>query len=632
MQRATGSNHDTRKTMRQDVRLHGQISNDIEYFATAASRNAFGGHFYQATAEGLRLFSPGNEVLLDRQGLWHRGNGGSFCEYMFGVDQPLADQAKAEVRNRLVLYGTSYEEGGSLRFFDRTDGFHSYEKIFFEGNAVHNYFFFLTGSVAGSLREQQEGILRLLGKLLKRSETVGRGDDGGVLEEIFSLLGHKSALYLIKLIDRRHQAYHDAFRSLYLRHKAIPDAEFAGLEQLAVNLGIDTYQQERIRVDIMYKHPDNRPIVDEYQNILIACNRKGRINASANARLIRLKTLSVRNKIPSALFYTLDEMFRYDQLVSLVEQDYIAETRQILQGLFFREQQIEDHLDREDLVKLLFAKRRACETRDHTFEQVLLETGKVCDEKIRDGADFSLLESFSSIVTYFDRYDNTAGPVNNLAFMETGPLAEESIRSLLGNKKVFDSLRDQLFDQLFFSGVLHNRYLGQFGRKKILCLQQGLGEIEAGSLTIAGLLERLRKIVEAEALYTLLLSHVKERIRHFYSRYATAEEQAALRREVEGELRSRGLWPGEIPRELFQQVVVNIKKEAIYLHNLLPTIVARGDTALREDFVENSGLDRFYVEELERQYFEHNDLDLDGLNRIRQGLADPHCEFAIGPP
>ena len=119
----------------------------------------------------------------------------------------------------------------------------------------------------------------------------------------------------------------------------------------------------------------------------------------------------------------------------------------------------------------------------------------------------------------------------------------------------------------------------------------------------------------------MLLSHVKERIRNFYSRYNTRAEQDALRLEVAEELRNKGLLAGDIPDGLFRDVVVNIKKEAIYLHNLLPRIVAEKDTALREDFLDNSGLDRFYVEELEREYFELNDLDLEDLYQIRKGLS-----------
>jgi uncharacterized protein (TIGR04442 family) len=40
----------------------------------------------------------------------------------------------------------------------------------------------------------------------------------------------------------------------------------------------------------------------------------------------------------------------------------------------------------------------------------------------------------------------------------------------------------------------------------------------------------------------------------------------------------------------------------------------------RRDFLDNSGLDRFYVEELELEYFQLNDLPLDDLYQIRKGL------------
>jgi len=607
--------------MHQEIRLHGHINETIEYFATAAARDAYRGYFYEVDGERLRFFSPGNELVLDADGVSHRGNGGSFCEYMFGVDQPLADLAKGDVRNRLVLYGASYEENGNLGFTSHTEGGQSYERIFFEGNAVCNYFFFLSGTISGSLQEQQEGILRQLGKLLKRSAAVGAGDDSGLGEELFDLLGPKSSLYLIKLINKKHKAYRDTFERLYLTYKAIPDDEFAGLQQLAECFGIDKYQQERIRIDVMYKPPENRRIVDEYKHILIDCTQRGSIGRLENARLTRLKTLSVRNKIPSALFYTLDEMLKHDNLVDLEEQNYIAETRQILFGLFFQERQIDASIDHEDMIKLLQAKRQASENRDHSFEQILLETGKSCDEKIRDGADIQLLENFSYIVTYFDRYDNAAAAINQLAFMENVRIGEELVRSLLGNRKAFNALAPGLFDSLFFSSLYANKYLGRFGAKKIRCLQKGLEEIEDGRLTVRGLLQCIEETCSQETTYNLLLGNVKERIRNFYSRYNTRAEQEALRLEVAEELRNRGNLEGDISDRLFRDVVVNIKKEAIYIHNLLPRIVAEKDTALREDFLDNSGLDRFYVEELEREYFDLNDLDLENLYQIRKGLS-----------
>jgi uncharacterized protein (TIGR04442 family) len=371
----------------------------------------------------------------------------------------------------------------------------------------------------------------------------------------------------------------------------------------------------------MYKHPDNQRIVDEYKNILIDCNRRGSINQLENARLTRLKTLSVRNKIPSALFYTLDEMLKHDKLVDLDEQDYLAETRQVLEGIFLTEAQIDASITGEDMKLLLLAKRQASENRDHTFEHILLETGRACDEKIHEGADLALLEHFSYIVTYFDRYDSTYANINELAFMENVRYSEDRIRSLLGNKKAFDELDPTLWKELFFKKIFENKYLGQFGRKKVHSLVKGLKAIEESRLAVPDLLGQLRASEVEERLYNTLLSHVKERIRNFYSRYNTRAEQEALLLEVAEELRNKGLAAGDIPPALFRDVVVDIKKEAVYLHNLLPKIVADRDVALREDFLDNSGLDRFYVEELEREYFELNNLDMEALYQIRKGYA-----------
>jgi uncharacterized protein (TIGR04442 family) len=140
-------------------------------------------------------------------------------------------------------------------------------------------------------------------------------------------------------------------------------------------------------------------------------------------------------------------------------------------------------------------------------------------------------------------------------------------------------------------------------------------------MTVQGLLQQLKEIDRQERLAVTLRNHVKDRIRNFYSRYNTRAEQDALRTEITDELRAKGLLEGDIPTELFRNVVVNIKKEAIYLHNLLPRIIADRDTALREDFLDNSGLDRFYVEELEREYFELNDLPMENLYQIRKGFT-----------
>lgn len=611
--------------MYKDIRLHGHTGNNIEYYAIVAGADAHQRYFFNSTEdESLRFFSPGNEFIIGNSGISHRGNGGSFCEYMFGVDQPLADLAKGDVLNRLVVYGAHYDnKTGALRFSDDTSGSQSYEKMFFEGNAVCNYFFFINSErFPGPLKKQQEGLVRLMGKAIKRSNAIGDGDENTLLKGVFALMNDpKAQLFLFKLIDKRHEEYRELFRSFYLSSKKMADEDFQMLTQLALHHGIDRYQQERIRIDVMYKHPDNRRIVDEYKNILISCNRKGEINKLENARLTRLKTLSVRNKIPGALFYTLDEMLKKDKkMVDLEENDYIAETRQILEGLFFSERHIESTIDGEDMLKLLYAKKRASENRDHTFEEILLDASKACDEKIRDGAEMSLLEGFSYIITYFDRYDSTSSIINQLAFMENVRISEEMLRSLLGNRKEFDDIRPGLFEELFFSCLFDNKYLGKYGRKKVKTLIKGLKLIEENRLSTEALLAELLRIDAEERTFLVLVDHVRERIRNFYSKYATKADQEALKHEVAEELKNKKLITGAIPDELFHETILTIKKEAIYLHNLLPHIISEKNILLREDFLENSGLDRFYVEELEREYYELNGLNMEELYQIRKGL------------
>jgi uncharacterized protein (TIGR04442 family) len=611
--------------MKRDIRLHGMTDSHIEYFAYLAGTGVCERYAFNIRLEDedvVRVFSLGNEFVIGRDGISYGGNGGAFCEYMFGVDQPLADLAKGDVLNRLAMYGAFYEENsGKLQLTDRTEGEQSFEKIFFEGNAVCNYFFFVNSAeILGSIKKQQKEILRILGKVIKRTPAIGLEDDTSILNQVLSLLKDPQAqLFLFKLINKKHQEYREFFSELYYRNKKISDEDFETLNSLADSYHIDRYQQERIRVDVMYKHRANKGIVDEYRNLLVACNARGEISKSEIARLNRLKTLSVRNKIPDALFYPLDDMLKKNTRVADPEEDaYLSETRQILEGLFIHRQHIENTINNDDMVKLLRAKKHAVQNRDYTFEEILLDTSKVCDEKIRDGADVSILEELSSIITYFDRYDSASSVISKLAFMENVRISEEMLRSLLGNKTEFDALQKGLFLELFISELLTNHYLGNYGRKKVTALLKGLNLIEDNRLTISGLFEQLQAIDEEEKLFLLVREHIRDRVRNFYSRFSAKANQEALKNEATREMQQRKLLEGEIPDALFREIIHAIRKEAIYLHNILPQIISEKNIALRDDFLENSGLDRFYVEELEREYCELNSLDISELNSIRK--------------
>jgi len=605
--------------MNTELRLHGHIDESIEFFATAAGTDSSRPQFYQQTGDSLRFFAPGNEFILSPQGVSHRGNGGSFCEYMFGVEQPLADLAKTDIRNRLILYGTSYDNNNRLVFSNKTEGTHSFNRLFLDGHATSNTFFFVHNTNNATLEEQQCQILQWLGKTCKRTQGLSTIEDSQLCAELLTQLPETATIYLFRLIHKKHRCYQERFRELYYENHNLGLEALTELDNLAVALEIDRYQQERIRIDVMYQHRDNYRIVDEYKKVLISCRQKGQIDQEANARLTRLKTLSVRQGIPMALFMALDEFLKTKEMETPREATYIADTRQILQGLLLQEERFETNFDSNDMVILLEAKQLAAKNRDHTFEHLLLETGKICDEKIRDGADLLILENFSYIITFFDRFDSSSQQISQLAFMDGYCLNEEVVRSLLGSREAFEALQRGLFEKLFFTSIEENDYLGRFGRRKTKLLRRGLERIVADQQSISGLVSELEQLNEEERLYLLLLGQAKERIRNSYSRYYTRKEQDELLVEISRELCDKKVFEQDIPRALFEDVVMHIKKEAIYLHNLLPQIVSERDQSLRNDFLTNSGLDRFTIEEIEREYFARHDLDPNALIQLRAG-------------
>jgi len=145
--------------MHKDIRLHGQTGDHIEYFAMVVGTEAYQRYFFNIVQdEGqLRIFSPGNDFIITPEGISYQGNGGYFCEYMFGVEQPSSDLVKPEIINRLVMYGArADEETGTVRFSDRTAGSESFDNIFFEGNAVCNYFFFVHSTQRSRNRTGQQ--------------------------------------------------------------------------------------------------------------------------------------------------------------------------------------------------------------------------------------------------------------------------------------------------------------------------------------------------------------------------------------------------------------------------------------------------------------------------------------------
>jgi len=603
-----------------EIKLHGKANEKLDYFVTITGADLSSRYCYESLSDGDRFFSGRNEFVISENGISYTGTGGSLCEYMFGVDLPLKDLLRKDVSNRLVMYGAFYDKTDNITFTNTTSSKESFDHVFLTGNAVSNYYFFVHTSSKGDIKELQRDLLKNIGKQLKRSTTVGVSDDTRLCREIFEALGDAKALvFLFRLQNRHNEEYFHTFNKLYAEQKMLSPEAHTDLDNLAKQYNIIPYQQERIKIDGMYKLHENKKIVDEYKDILITVSEKGQVNPSELAKLSRLRTLSLRLNIPHTLFDTLDELLLKDtQIVEVEEPDYVRDTRAIFEGLFFRTDNIRGHLSQEDLVKLVKAKQKSTAVRDQAFEGLLLDTVRACDEHARDTNDIAVLESMSSILTYFDRFDSAASTINNLAFMEGSTLSEDNIRSLSGNKEIFDQIEADLFREIFIDPLRGNRYLTRYGRKKVDLLFQGLMRIKSGDTTYRELAASIATINEEDKLYTAIHRYIKDRFKSIYSELNSKEDQEIFIQDLNREIQSKNIVQSPVPHSVFEEIILDIRKESFYLNNLLPHIIVSRDNRVREDFLMNSGLDRFYVEELEKDYFDMNKIENNILEEIRR--------------
>ncbi len=606
--------------MIHEIKLHGKANEKLDYFVTITGSDLSSRYCYESLPEGDRFFSGINEFVITPTGIHYMGTGGSLCEYMFGVDLPLKDLLRIDVSNRLVMYGAFYDTSDNITFTNNTSGRESFDHVFLSGHAFSNYYFFVHTSHKSEIREAQRDILKNIGKQLKRSSTVGSSDDTTLCREIFDALDDPKALvFLFRLLNRHNEEYFHTFNRYYAEHKSLSVEAHTALDSLAQKYSIIPYQQERIKIDGMYKLPENKKIVDEYKDILISVSDKGEVNPSELAKLSRLRTLSLRLNIPHNLFDTLDELLLKDMnIVEVEEPSYVRDTRAIFEGLFFQTDKIKGHISQEDLVKLLMAKQKSTLVRDQAFEGLLLDTVRACDEHARDTNDMIVLETMSRILTYFDRYDSTSTMINNLAFMENSTLSEDNIRSIYGNKEVFDQIGADLFQGLFIAAMRENRYLTRYGRKKVETLYHGLQQIKSGDTTYRDLAAAISSVNEDDQMYTDIHRYIKDRFKSIYAELNSKEDQEIFIQDLNREIQSRGIVQGPVPHSVFEEIILDIRKESFYLNNLLPHIIVSRDHRVREDFLMNSGLDRFYVEELEKDYFDMNKIEQYILEEIRK--------------
>lgn len=609
--------------MIKDLRIHGEIGGDKEFFATLCGESLDGRNFHETVEKDgdtvHRFFVGGSEFLLSPSTLSHSGNGGSFCPYMFGVDEPIEDLVKPEVINRLVLFGARHETGAKISFSDKTGANEEYQQIFLKGHAVFNYYFFVQYKGRSELKNQQEEILRSLGRSLKRFPLNLDEEDSRIVEELQSRWADlASVFFLLKLVNRSHLKFYRRLEEMYSSSQTLGEEENALLEELAARLTIDPYSQERMKIDVMYRYPGNRQVVEEYRSVLVDIRDRDEVHFDDQARISRLRTVALRKGIPVNLLNSLDEKLLGDRIVIAADvPEYLVEVRGVLETILLHTKQVGIHFEKEDLIKLLKSKLIALESRDSAFDRILIEVGKECDERSRETGDTTALEEFGNIVTFFDRFDNVYHVVNSLGFHEEEKLLEDKLRSLIMNKKVFDDIQENLFHDLFIAPVLKNLYLPQYGRKKVESLFGGISNIETGDYSLQDVMISLDNLVREEREYRIVKTAMDRWLKKFGRSLKGAEEESSFINDVRKMLVSRALVRPDVPESFFRQALEDLKMERIYFGSVLPNAIKAGDAVIRSEFIDSSGIDMMRIEELEREFQQQYRIPEETMEMIR---------------
>jgi len=573
--------------MLKKIIFHGQVDERVHYVFLAYGHNVHDRAFYAYNKEdGVeRFFSKGFGFTLDKKRLSYKGLGGSFCKYMFGVDRPFKDLIKLEVKNRLVMFGATQKGQDIIEFTDNISGSDSYINIFNEGNAITNYYFIVLGDDdSKDIGKKQEEILKKTGRILKRTSLVEEESDEELLELIFKSLGKTDNLIImLKLYD----GLVKELWQLMLKNE-LTDYDQKRIKELETK--VDTYQLERIRVESTYLKEENQNLVNEYVSVLI--NRfKGQ--DVEDAKLQKLRLILIRNGIPASILDNLERSF------AIPEKESKPKDIQSLLSNFMDTGEI----SKEDLLKIIFAKRDSLRSRDLSFEQYFLDVGRLIDEKVSKDGDIRLLEGFNTIITYFDRFDATHQLITKIAFVPEFSITENHLRSLTNNYIIFEELKKKLFYDLFLEEIYNDPYLTSFGRKRINFLENQIPLISMDESMLIPSYYALKGFMTDEVIFYKVIKIIKDEFWEVFSLWGEKEmEMDYYITKVEEKLKGEMGTDVYISKQLWQDIFWHIKKEVFFITQILPRISDEKEKKLKEDFIANSGMDRFYIEELEKAY------------------------------
>jgi uncharacterized protein (TIGR04442 family) len=173
------------------------------------------------------------------------------------------------------------------------------------------------------------------------------------------------------------------------------------------------------------------------------------------------------------------------------EPEYLGEAREVLCGLLLDNR---SGMRKSDVLKLISAKHRAYREGNTGFEGIVLDAGRLCDEKAREKNDGGLHEKFAAIASYLDRYDHVQASLGRMVFSDVDELTADSMKGLFGDKEVFDGLHDGLFYRLFVRSHLSNKHLTAHGRKKLRTLAFGLEKLTLKKASIEDVVGEFRNV------------------------------------------------------------------------------------------------------------------------------------------
>jgi len=292
-----------------------------------------------------------------------------------------------------------------------------------------------------------------------------------------------------------------------------------------------------------------------------------------------------------------------------------------LEAIFLKRQAPQICLNRpETIASFLVASKLARDCGNRDLEQTLLLIGKERDEKPDSDPNDALGGYFHDLVEYVRLFDETLQLFSRLAIMESISIDAGAVMRLHACRERFNELEPSLFHKLFLADLMGSRFTGSYGRRKVKTLLEGLQHISDGTANAVTVVERLIILEKEQRLLMFMLDCLRDNISKNYSRFASSNDMGVLKRLLLIDLRQKGMPVDDVPDELFRKGMDIIKKEALYRNNLLPMILRSGNRALREEFITESGLDLFFIEELEHEYCNTHQLAKEQLAVIRQPI------------